>query len=49
MSRSQAKRLIKQGAVELNGKVVVDPKTPTKVGDKIKIGKKFFATVVEKV
>ncbi len=45
MSISAAKRLIKQGAVEVNGKVVVDWKYQPKKGDKIKVGKKTFLKV----
>ena len=47
MSKNQAKRLIKQGAVDVNGKTVLDPNFKIKPGDKIKVGKKGFYTVVE--
>ncbi len=46
-SVSEAKRLITQGGVDVNGKVVTDPNFVPKVGDKIKIGKKTFGTVVK--
>ena len=42
MSMSEAKRLIKQGAVDVNGEVCRDTKYITKKGDKTKVGKKIF-------
>ncbi len=45
-SKSEAKRLISQSAVDVNNKVVKDMNAPTKAGDKIKIGKKTFVKVV---
>ncbi len=45
-SRSEAKRLIQQKAVDINNQTVKDFDHPTKVGDKIKIGKKTFVKVV---
>lgn len=45
-SKSEAKRLLKQGAVDVNGEVVKTFDQPTKTGDKIKIGKKEFRKVV---
>lgn len=48
MSITKAKRLIKDGAIEVNGVVIRDPKYRPKVGDKIRIGKKIFGTVVVK-
>jgi len=45
MSISQAKRLIKQGAVEVNGKVVKNLLFKLKKGDKIKVGKRTFLEV----
>lgn len=42
MSNSQAKRLLKQGAIEINGVVSKDPKYIVKPGDKIRVGKKIF-------
>ena len=44
-SVSQAKRLIKQGAVDINGATVSDPTHQIKGGEKIKIGKKTFVKV----
>jgi len=44
-SISQAKRLIKQGAVDVNGAAVYDPNYEIKGGEKIKIGKKTFVKV----
>jgi len=41
-SNSQAKRLIKQNAVDINNKTINDIQHPTKPGDKIKIGKRGF-------
>jgi len=42
MSISAAKRLIKQGAVEVNGMVIKDWTYKVKRGDNIKVGKKVF-------
>jgi tyrosyl-tRNA synthetase len=39
-SRSEAYRLVQQGALEINGKRVTDPNEPVNVGDVIRIGKK---------
>jgi len=36
-SRSQAERLVRQGVVRLNGKIVLDPEKPTTVRDRIEI------------
>ncbi len=44
-SVSQAKRLIKQGAVDINGATVSGPTHQIKGGEKIKIGKKTFVKV----
>ena len=44
-SISQAKRLIKQGAVDVSGAAVYDPNYEIKGGEKIKIGKKTFVKV----
>jgi len=45
-SRAQAKRLIQQNAIKVNGKTITAFNHPTKVGDKIKIGKKTFVKVI---
>ena len=45
VSISQAKRLILQGSVDVNGDVISDPTHTPSVGDKIKIGKKKFVTI----
>jgi len=45
-STSDAKRLIQQGAIKINGDVVTDLNYKVKKGDKIKIGKKIFGTLV---
>lgn len=45
-SVSEAKRLIKQGAVDVNGKRITDSRYVLKKGDKLKVGKKTFAKVV---
>ena len=45
-SRSQAKRLIMQGAVDLNADVTKDPSSKVKSGDKIKIRKKQFIKLI---
>ena len=47
LSITETKRLIKQGAVEVNGKVIKDFSFKPKIGDKIKIGKKRFGVVVD--
>jgi len=47
-SISDAKRLIQQGGVEINGKKVLDPNYKSKVGEKVKIGKKTFGITVNK-
>lgn len=44
-SVSQAKRLIKQAAVDIDGATVSDPTHRIKGGEKIKIGKKIFVKV----
>ncbi|KKT54305.1 MAG: Tyrosine-tRNA ligase [Candidatus Woesebacteria bacterium GW2011_GWA1_44_23] len=44
-SISDAKRLIKQKAVDVNGVVISDPKYQTKIGDKIKVGERTFLKV----
>ncbi|QLG69386.1 MAG: Tyrosyl-tRNA synthetase [Candidatus Woesebacteria bacterium] len=44
-SKSEAKRLISSGSVDVNGKTVKNYLAKIKAGDKIKIGKKIFATV----
>ncbi|HEX6977390.1 MAG TPA: tyrosine--tRNA ligase [Patescibacteria group bacterium] len=44
-SNSEAKRLIAQGAVDVNGTRVSDPTLMLKGGEKIKIGKRIFVTV----
>jgi len=43
---SEAKRLIDQGAVDINGATVKDRYMEVNVGDKIKVGKKTFYEVV---
>lgn len=44
-SVSEAKRLIKQGAVDIDGTTISDPTHKIKGGEKIKIGKKIFVKV----
>ncbi len=44
-SKSEAKRLIEQGAVDVAGKTVTDPKFRIKSGEEIKIGKRQFVRV----
>ncbi|OGE08932.1 tyrosine--tRNA ligase [Candidatus Curtissbacteria bacterium RIFCSPLOWO2_01_FULL_42_26] len=46
-SKSQAKRLIDQGAVEIDGQVVREGKIKTKKGQVLKVGKKTYAKVGE--
>lgn len=47
-SRSEAKRLIDQGSVDVEGKPQTDPKWKLSGGEKIKIGKKIFLRVSKK-
>ena len=47
-SRAEAKRLVKQGAVDINDKTTNDPSVKIKHGDKIKIGKKIFVEINKK-
>ena len=47
-SISAAKRMIRQGGVDVNQKTVSNPSHKPSVGDKIKIGQQTFATVVKK-
>ena len=44
-SKSQAKRLIGQGAVEIDGQIVKDGSVKTQKGQVLKIGKKTYAKV----
>jgi tyrosyl-tRNA synthetase len=41
-SKSEAKRLIKQKAVDINGEAMEDPSYQVKPGDKIKVGNRTF-------
>jgi len=44
-SKSQAKRLINSGGVDINGKTVTNPFQTLKNGDHLKIGKKIFVKI----
>lgn len=44
-SKSEAKRLIDQNAIEINGQTITDPKSPVKSGQVIKIGKRKFVRI----
>lgn len=46
-SKSQAKRLLKEGAVDIDGKAVTDPAFVLTGGENIKIGKREFIKVVK--
>jgi len=46
ISVSQIKRLVAEGGIEVNGKKISDHTMKTATGDKLKIGKKVFVTVV---
>ncbi len=46
-SFSQAKRLIREGAVDINGKTIKDIKYKIKGNEKIKVGKKVFVKVIK--
>ena len=45
-SRSEATRLIRQGAVKINNKTLVEDKASIKVGDIIKVGKRKFTEII---
>jgi tyrosyl-tRNA synthetase len=45
-SVSEAKRLIKQSAVDVNSKTITDPNFAVNVGDEIKVGARVFLKVV---
>lgn len=45
-STSDAKRLIQQGGLKINGDTVTDLNYKLKVGDKVKIGKKIFGKII---
>ncbi|MFH1705285.1 MAG: tyrosine--tRNA ligase [Patescibacteria group bacterium] len=45
-SNSEAKRLMSQGAVDVNGIKATDGTTAVKVGDKLKIGQKTFIKII---
>ncbi|MFH2062514.1 MAG: tyrosine--tRNA ligase, partial [Candidatus Beckwithbacteria bacterium] len=45
-SKTQAKRLILDGAVDINNQTIKDFNHKTNIGDKIKIGKKTFVKVI---
>ena len=42
---SSAKELIKQNAVDVNGKVVSDPSYKVEIGDNIQVGERTFLKV----
>lgn len=46
-SVSDAKRLIRQGAVDINGKTVTDSSIKVKIGDEIKVGERTFLKVTK--
>lgn len=46
-SISDAKRLIKQNAVDVNGKTIIDPNYQPKIEDKIKVGSRTFLIVTK--
>lgn len=46
-TRSQVRRLIEQGGISVNSKKVQDQNLKIKVGDKVKVGAKVFASIVE--
>jgi tyrosyl-tRNA synthetase len=46
-SRSDANRLIRQGAVSIDGEKVTSPLAPIKSGSIIKVGKRRFAKVID--
>jgi tyrosyl-tRNA synthetase len=46
-SSSEAKRLISQGAVDINQTTITNPNLKPQPGDKIKIGKKIFRKVIK--
>jgi tyrosyl-tRNA synthetase len=46
-SKSEAKRLIKQGAVDVNGKTILNPTHKISGGEQLKIGKRIFAQIAK--
>lgn len=48
-SGTQAKNLVEQGAVDINGNTVKDKNTKVNIGDKIKVGKKGYFKIVDKI
>ena len=44
-SKTEAKRLIAQGAVDVNDKNIDNPLSKVKIGDKIRIGKRIFVKI----
>lgn len=44
-SKSEVKRLVKQGAIDVNGEKINNPNMELKVGDKINLGKRKFLKV----
>ncbi len=46
-SKSEAKRLINQGAVEVDNNTVTEPDWQVKIGSVIKVGKRRFVRIVE--
>jgi tyrosyl-tRNA synthetase len=47
-SRAEARRLIQQGAVELNGLKVTTVRSPLAPGDILRVGKHKFVRIVDK-
>ncbi len=46
-STSEARRLISQGSIDINGNKTTDPGTKLKEGDKIRIGSIVFGTIIK--
>lgn len=44
-SKSEVKRLLTQGAIDVNGKTITDPDHQLGVGDKVKIGERIFVKI----
>jgi tyrosyl-tRNA synthetase len=45
-SKSEARRLLEQGAVEINSEKISDQNTPVKCGDIIKAGKRRYSKAI---
>ncbi len=47
-SKSEVKRLLTQGAIDVNGETIIDPNHRLEAGDKVKIGERIFVKIINK-